>query len=184
MYYYDFHNLIIQSYDIAAPYNLIFNGDKVKIWGDQLDVLAKVFTDDQVNFNVGYSHARNSVVVDTNGISYDGLQPAYAPDLTAMAGYTHNMPIGPANLRAHIDWRFEGSWYADYVHNKGTKQVPSNKGDASLTYELNKWSAGIWVKNMTNRAVIAATAAAGVPGPATAYLEEPRTFGAMFSVKY
>jgi iron complex outermembrane recepter protein len=37
-------------------------------------------------------------------------------------------------------------------------------------------SAGIWVKNMTNRAVIAATA--------TAYLEDPRTFGAMFSVKY
>jgi iron complex outermembrane receptor protein len=62
--------------------------------------------------------------------------------------------------------------------------VPSNKGDANLTYELGNWSAGLWVKNVTNRAVIAATAAAGLPGPATAYLEDPRTFGAMFSVKY
>jgi iron complex outermembrane receptor protein len=184
VYYYDFHNLIIQAYDIAAPYNLIFNGDKVKIIGNQLDVLANVSTDDQVNFNVGYSHARNKDVVDTNGTSYDGLQPAYAPDLTAMAGYTHNIPVGSANLRAHIDWRFESSWYADYVHNKGTKQVPSNKGDANLTYEQSKWSTGIWVKNMTNRTVIAATAAAGIPGPATAYLEDPRTFGAMFLMKY
>jgi iron complex outermembrane receptor protein len=184
IYYYDFHNLIIQAYDISAPYNLIFNGDKVKIKGDQLDVLAKVFTDDQVNLNVGYSHSRNANVQDTNGTSYNGLQTAYAPDLTAMAGFTHNMPIGSANLRAHIDWRFESSWFADYVHNKGTEQVPSNKGDASLTYEQSSWSAGIWVKNMTNKAVIAATAAAGLPGPATAYLEDPRTFGAMFSVKY
>jgi iron complex outermembrane recepter protein len=184
IYYYDFHDLIIQAYDISLPYNLIFNGDKIAIKGDQLDVLAKVFTDDTVNFNVGYSHARNVNVVDTSGKSYDGLQPAYAPDLTAMAGYTHNMPIGDANLRAHIDWRFESSWFADYVHNKGTEQVPSNKGDATLTYEKNNWSAGLWIKNMTNKAVIAATAAAGLPGPATAYLEDPRTFGAMFSVKY
>ena len=64
------------------------------------------------------------------------------------------------------------------------KLVPSNKGDASFTYELNRWSAGIWVKKMTNRAVIAATEAAGIPGPAAAYLEDPRTFGAIFSVKY
>jgi iron complex outermembrane receptor protein len=184
IYYYDFHDLIIQAYSIALPYNLIFNGDKIEIKGDQLDVLAKVFNDDTVNFNVGYSHARNTNVVDSSGKSYDGLQPAYAPDLTAMAGYTHNMPIGDANLRAHIDWRFESSWFADYVHNKGTEQVPSNKGDATLTYEKSAWSAGLWIKNITNKAVIAATAAAGVPGPATAYLEDPRTFGAMFSVKY
>jgi iron complex outermembrane receptor protein len=42
----------------------------------------------------------------------------------------------------------------------------------------------VWIKNMTNKAVIAATAAAGVPGPATAYLDDPRTFGVRFTVKY
>ena len=184
VYYYDFHNLIIQAYDISAPYNSIFNGDKVVIKGNQLDVLAKVFGDDQINLNLGYSHGRNVSVTDPTGKSFDGLQPAYAPDTTAQVGYTHNMPIGSATLRAHIDWRFESSWFADYVHNKGTEQVPSNKGDASLTYDATSWTAGLWIKNMTNKAVIAATAAAGIPGPATAYLEDPRTFGARFSVKY
>ena len=85
---------------------------------------------------------------------------------------------------AHINWRFESKWWADYVHNKGTEQTPSNKGDASLTYDADWWSVGVWIKNMTNKAVIAATAAAGIPGPATAYLEDPRTFGVRFSVKY
>jgi len=184
IYYYDFHNLIIQSYDISAPYNSIFNGDKVVIKGNQLDVLAKVLGDDQLNLNIGYSHARNVDVVDPTGKSFDGLQPAYAPDTTAQFGYTHNIPLGAAALRAHIDWRYESSWYADYVHNKGTEQTASNKGDASLTYDATTWTAGLWIKNITNKAVIAATAAAGVPGPATAYLEDPRTFGARFSVKY
>src|SRR5258707_167826 len=72
IYYYDFHNLIIQSYDISAPYNLIFNGDKVAIRGNQLDVLTRVFTDDQANLNIAYSHARNVNVVDTTGNNYNG----------------------------------------------------------------------------------------------------------------
>jgi len=32
--------------------------------------------------------------------------------------------------------------------------------------------------------VIAASAAAGIPGPGTAYLEEPRTFGARFTANF
>jgi iron complex outermembrane recepter protein len=184
LYYYDYHNLIIQAYDISAPYNVIFNGNKVGIRGDQLDVLAKVSQQDQINLNIGYSRSRNKDVVDPTGRSFDGLSPPYSPDWTAEAGFTHNIPVGNATLRAHIDWRFESSWFADYVHNKGTQQVPSNKGDASLTYDASSWTAGAWIKNMTNRAVIAATAAAGLPGPATAYLDDPRTFGLRFTVKY
>ncbi|HUA25037.1 MAG TPA: TonB-dependent receptor [Steroidobacteraceae bacterium] len=185
MYYYDFHNLIIQAYSISLPYNAIFNGDKIEIYGDQLDVLAKVFTDDQVSLNAGYSHARNIDVVDPLGNNVGGLQPAYAPDFTVLAGYTHNIPLGSATLHAHINWRFESSWWATYLHNNGTEQLASSKGDASLIYDTNgAWTVGLWVKNMTNKAVIAATAAAGIPGPATAYLEDPRTFGASFSYKY
>jgi iron complex outermembrane recepter protein len=184
VYYYDYHNLIIQAYDISAPYNVIFNGNKVGIRGDQLDVLAKVSQQDQLNLNIGYSRSRNKDVIDPTGRNFDGLSPPYSPDWTAEAGFTHNIPLGDATLRAHIDWRFESSWFADYVHNKGTEQVPSNKGDASLTYDASSWTAGAWIKNMTNRAVIAATAAAGLPGPATAYLDDPRTFGLRFTVKY
>jgi len=71
------------------------------------------------------------------------------------------------------------------LHNNGTEQLASVKGDASLIYDTNAaWTVGLWVKNMTNKAVIAATAAAGFPGPATSFLEDPRTFGASFSFKY
>jgi iron complex outermembrane recepter protein len=190
VYYYDYRDLLIQSYNIAAAYNVIFNANKVAIKGNQLDILAKVFTDDQLNVNIGYSHARNVDFITPptpaapGGENFDGYQLAYAPDLQASIGYTHNIPLGAATLRAHIDWRFESSWYADFVHNPGTRQDPSHKGDASLTYDHDSWSAGLWIKNIQNKAVIAATAAAGLPGPGTSYLDEPRTFGARFSINY
>ncbi len=184
LYYYDFHNLIIQAYSISAPYNLIFNGDKVGVKGDQLDVLARVFREDEVNADVSYSRARNVRVIDTAGTSYDGLAPAYTPDWVIQAGYTHNIPLGTATLRLHVNWRYESQWWADYVHNKGTEQTPDNKEDASLTYDAGRWTLGAWVKNISNNAVIAATAAAGIPGPATAYMEDPRTYGLRATVKY
>jgi iron complex outermembrane receptor protein len=184
IYYYDFHNLIIQAYDISAPYNLIFNGRKVVVKGDQLDVLARVSRNDEANLDVSYSRARNEDVVDTNGNNYNGLAPAYTPDWVIQAGFTHSIPMGDAYLRAHVNWRYESKWWADYVHNLGTEQTPDNKLDASLTYDAGSWTLGAWVKNATNKAVIAATAAAGVPGPATAYLEDPRTYGVRVTVKY
>jgi len=184
VFYYDYRDLLIQSYDISAAYNTIFNAKKVSIKGAQFDVLARVFTADQLNLNVGYARARNDDFTTPNGQNFDGYQLAYAPDWTALAGYTHNMPIGEATLRAHIDWTYESSFYGDYVHNRGTRQDPSNKGAASLTYDAAKWSVGLWIKNIQNRVRIAATAAAGIPGPATSYLDPPRTYGVRFQLSY
>jgi iron complex outermembrane recepter protein len=184
LYYYDFRDLIIQAYNISLPYNPIFNGQKVAIKGDQLDILGNVTQNDQANLNVGYSHSRNVDVVDSFGVNVDGLQTAYAPDWTVEAGFTHNIPLGTATLRAHIDWQYQSSWYADYLHHPGVEQVPSEKGDASLTYDAGRWTVGAWIKNITDRAVIAATAAAGIPGPATAYMDSPRTFGLRATVRY
>jgi iron complex outermembrane receptor protein len=182
IYYYDYRDLLTQSYDVSAVYNPLFNAEKVAIKGNQLDILTRVFTDDEASVNVGYTHARNVNFITPAGQNFDGYQLAFAPDLTASVGYTHNMPIGNATLRAHVDWRYESSWWGTFNHVPGTEQARSNKGNANLTYDATKWTVGVWIKNIQNRAVMAATAAAGVPGPATGYLEPPRTFGLRFTV--
>jgi len=86
--------------------------------------------------------------------------------------------VGTGIVRGRLDTRWESGWFADYVHNRGTYQASNTKVDASLTYEatshLDDRGGGA---DLGNKAVIAATAAAGIPGPATAYLEEPRTYG-------
>jgi iron complex outermembrane receptor protein len=178
VYYYDYEDIEVQSYDISSPFNEIFNAQKIEIYGAQLDVLYAVTADARVNLNVGYSHARNEEFITPAGEDFSGLEPAYAPDWTVLAGYNQGFSVGRGTLRARIDARFESEWWADYVHNPGTMQDDSWKADASLTYEAPaNWTVGLWIKNITNEAVLAATAAAGIPGPATAYLESPRTYG-------
>ena len=184
LFYYIYRDLLEQSYDVSAPVNPLFNAQKVVIKGDQLDVLMRVFEQDQINVNVGYSKGRDVDFITPQGQDYAGYQIAYAPDLTAMAGYTHNIPLGSATLRAHIDWRYESSWWGTFNHIPGTKQVANNKGDANITYDAGNWSVGAWVKNIQNKPVIAAIAAAGIPGPGTTYLDPPRTYGLRFNINY
>jgi iron complex outermembrane recepter protein len=127
IYYYDYRDLLEQSYDVAAPVNPLFNAQKVVIKGDQLDILMRVFSNDEANLNVGYSHGRDVDFVTPQGQSYAGYQIAYAPDLTAAAGYTHNIPLGEAMLRAHLDWRFESSCWGHSTMSRGRNRSPPTK---------------------------------------------------------
>lgn len=182
---YDYDDFQIQAYDVSAPFNPVFNAQKVKIYGGQLDVLWAATGNSQLNLNVGYSRARNKKFVAPDGRDFTGLQPPYAPDWTVIAGYSHGFPAGNGVLRARVDARYESSWYADYVQNRGVRQDDSTKADAALTYESGgRWQLGAWIKNIGNKPVLAATAAAGIPGPATAYLEPPRTYGLRLTTQF
>lgn len=178
-FYSDYKNLAVQYYDAALLYNPIFNAAKVTIPGNQLDILWQPTHNDRINLSVDYIHARNKNFVTPNGVSYDGLAPAYAADWTLSAGVSHDFALRSGYIRAATDVYSESHWWADYVHNPGTEQAGYAKLGASLTYYSadGRWNVGLWGRNLTDRVTINATAAAGIPGPATAYLAPPRTFG-------
>jgi iron complex outermembrane receptor protein len=185
LFYYDYSDLAIQSYDIAAPFNPVFNAEKVEVYGTQIDAVCAVASHARINLNIGYTRARNEEFITPAGDDYSGLQPPYAPDWTVLAGYEQGFSAGSGALVARVDGRWESSWFADYVHNPGVKQASSWKADASLTYESRgTWTVGAWIKNISDEPVIAATAAAGIPGPATAYLERPRTYGVRATLEF
>jgi iron complex outermembrane receptor protein len=173
-------NLLMQAYNVGAPINTIFNANRVVIYGNQLDISLRPTTNDMLTVFVSYLHNRNKDFVDpTTGISYNGLAGPYSADWTAGANAYHDFQFDNGHLRLQADARYESEWFADFVHNRGTRQAPYVKENASLTWYAHsgKWNAGLWCRNISNKAVIAATAAAGIPGPATAYMDEPRTYG-------
>ncbi|MFC3052866.1 TonB-dependent receptor [Kordiimonas pumila] len=185
-YYYSYTDLLIQAYDQSKAYNPIFNADKVEIYGNQLDIIFKPSASDTLSLNVGYLHARNKDFITPESDDFTGFSPPYAADWTIMGNYAHDFETAGGFIRAQADARYESEWYADYVHNLGVRQQPHVKSNATLTYypDDSNWTLGLWIKNITNEAVLAATAAAGIPGPGTAYLEEPRTFGIRFTFDY
>lgn len=185
-FFYDYRNLQLQAINVNAILNPIFNAEKVTIPGNQLDILYQPNADSRINLSVSYVHARNKKFITPLGTSYNGLNPPYAADWTISGGASHDFHLKSGYIRAQADARYESQWWADYAHSAGVRQKPYVKANATLTYftDDGRWSLGIWIKNIGNVPVIAASAAAGIPGPGTAYLEEPRTFGARFTANF
>ncbi|MGD9811537.1 MAG: TonB-dependent receptor [Sphingobium sp.] len=179
VFYYVYNDLAIQAYDASKLFNEIFNADKVTIPGNQLDILFEPTPDTKLNFSVSYIHARNKDFITPTGQNYNGLSGPYAADWTINAGFSQDFHMGSGYITAAADAYYESGWWADFVHNPGTNQDSYVKLNASITYysDDGRWNVGIWGKNLTDEAVIAATAAAGIPGPATAYMSPPRTYG-------
>ncbi|QUT04623.1 TonB-dependent receptor [Sphingobium phenoxybenzoativorans] len=179
VFFYTYKDLFMQQYDASKAYNQIFNAAKVTIPGNELDIVFQPTRDDQLKLNVSYIKARNKDFITPAGDNYNGFSTPYAADWTISGGYYHDFHFGSGYLRAQGDARYESSFWSDFVHTPGVRQKAYVKANANITYYADNggWSFGAWIKNITNEAVIAATAAAGIPGPATAYLEAPRTYG-------
>jgi iron complex outermembrane receptor protein len=186
IFYSVYNDLAIQAYDASALFNPIFNAKKVTIPGNQLDVLWEPTQNDRANVSVSYIKSRNKDFVTPQGVSYNGLAGPYAADWTITGGVSHDFQMKSGYVRAAVDARYESKWWADFVHNLGTRQDAYAKINAELAYYAGdgRWSAGIWGRNLTDKVVIAATAAAGIPGPATAYLDSPRTYGVRAGFKF
>ncbi len=186
IFYYTYRDLYLQAVDVSKFFNPVFNAKKVTIPGNQLDIIYRPTRDDLISVSVSYVRARNKDFVTPDGANYNGLTPPYAADWTVSGSISHDFHIGSGYIRAAADARYESPYYADYVHNRGTKQAGYVMKNASITYfnDPSRYSFGFWIKNISNEAVISATAAAGIPGPATAFLQPPRTYGARFTFNY
>lgn len=183
-FYYDYRNLFAQSSNLGTGLLTTFNAKKVEVYGNQLDALLQLTPNDRLNMSIGYLHARNldfvipaDIDVGTSVRDFAGYQLQNAPDWTVSLGYQHDFRLERGYVRARVDSRYESSFWAGYAHTRGTQQKPYVKSDASLTYYgPGGWSAGLWIKNIENRPVQAATAG-GMGNWGAAFLEAPRTFG-------
>jgi iron complex outermembrane receptor protein len=192
-FWYDYRDLFVQSFNLNTALLTTFNAHRVAIWGNQLDVLWKPVAAGRLNLSVGWLHARNRefVVPDDVNIGipkrdFAGFALQNAPDWTVTAGYQHDFPAAGGTLRARAETRYEGAFWGTFLHARGTRQDAYFKSDASLTWIApgERLSAGVWVRNLENVAVLAA-ATTGQFGPyADTFVEPPRTYGARLSVRF
>ena len=185
-YYYRYNDLLQQSYDISAVFNPIFNAKRTEIDGAQADLVVKPASTDQFNLSLGYLHGIYKDFVQPNGTSYSGNSIAFAPAWTVTAGYSHDFTLHSGYIRARADARYESSYWGDFAHVAGDRLGNFLLVDASLTYysENERWSFGIWGKNLSDKAVPGSSALGGIPGPTATQLGPPRTFGARLTFNY
>ena len=185
MFYYDYRDLLVQSFNLNTALLTTFNAGKVEIYGDQLDLLWQLSESDRLNFSVAYLHAEYLDFIVPPGIDigeprrdFAGYQLQYAPEWTVSAGYQHDFQLAQGYLRARAETRYEASFWGTFNHARGTEQLDYFKTNASLTYVDNdQWTLGVWIRNAENVAVLAATTT-GQFGPyGDAFIEPPRTYG-------
>ena len=191
LFFYDYDGLFAAAYNTVLNATQTFNAAQTDIKGAQMDMVWAVTELDAVNLTLEYVHARYTDFVLPDGTAeYSGYQAQYSPDWTLVAGYHHDFPLPSGYLRFAVSRRFESEFYADFAHTPGGRQRAHSKTNLQLTYFANDdhWSAGIWVKNIENEAVMAATAAGSQippnPAGATAFLESPRTLGVRLTMNY
>jgi iron complex outermembrane recepter protein len=192
VFYYDYEDLLVQSFNFNTFLLTTFNAAASRIYGNQLDVLYQVTGRDRFSLTVGYLDAQYDefVVPDEVDIGlprrdFGGYPLQYAPEWTVTAGYQHDFAVGAATLRARVETRYEDEFWGTFAQNRGTQQPDYFKTDASLTYFApdDRWSVGLWVRNLENEAVLAATTT-GQFGPyGDAFIEPPRTYGARLTFR-
>lgn len=190
-FYYDYRDIFATAYNAFLSQTQAFNADKTEIYGNQTDFIFKPSPEDQLNISLGYLHARyKRFTLPDGSAKYDGKRLPFAPDWTVSGGYYHDFLMSKGYLRANVSGRYESSFYPDFTSLPGAVQKAYVKVDASITYydDDERWSLGLWGKNLTNKAVIAAAGAGSIfppnPNAATAFLEDPRTFGLRATLKY
>jgi iron complex outermembrane receptor protein len=189
-FYYDYRDLLVQSFNLNTGLLTTFNAQKVKIYGNQLDVLFQATSRDLFNLSVGWLHAEYDdfivppdVNIGMDNRDFGGYTLQYAPEWTVSAGYHHDFEFSRGYLRARVETRYESSFWGTFTHSRGTEQDDYTKSDASLTWHSDDadWSLGVWIRNIENEAVLAATTT-GQYGPyGNAFIEPPRTYGVRFT---
>jgi iron complex outermembrane receptor protein len=190
VFYYDYEDLLVQSFNLNTAILTTFNAEQTTIWGNQFDLLFVPTGRDRLNLTLGYLNAEyddfvvpDSVNMGIPNRDFGGYPLQNAPEWTLSAGYQHEFPLGPGRLLARLETRYEDSFWGTFAQFRGTEQQDYFKTDASVTYYSadERWSLGLWVRNIENQAVIAA-ATTGQFGPyANVFVEPPRTWGARFT---
>ena len=189
IFYYDFDNLLTQSFDAATGTNRLSNADVI-IYGDQLDLafVPDSTSDMRFTLSLGYLHARyEDFLVDSLDVFNDG-QLQNAPDWTVTLGIFRAWELqAGASIEASISSRYESGFWGDFSHSSGLYQDSYTKTDIAVTYRPSgrNWSLGLWAKNLENQDVQAAAATGNPitdPGPGAPFLEAPRTIGLRFTL--
>ncbi|PAL21490.1 TonB-dependent receptor [Sphingopyxis sp. GW247-27LB] len=137
----------------------------------------------------------------TEFITGDGSRPALglldlkgftipqSPDYMINLGAAYTLPVGDGDLTLRGEYRRTGRTYYTPFNLDRDSQAPHDIANAFLTYDSDRWTAGLWVRNLTDKFVkqglsLGSGLLGGGGGYSTGSIAPPRTYGATFGVKF
>ncbi|MDH7974307.1 TonB-dependent receptor [Sphingomonas sp. AR_OL41] len=208
IFYYDYKNLQVSFVNANSIVQTI-NAATARNFGGELELEARVGGGLSINANASYLNAKFTKFCNAYygaafparaGISYPACpgQPGLvdlsgnrlpnAPRFSLGGGFNWDVPLGDGKVTLTGDAKWQSKVYFTEFNNRDAEQGSYLMANAGLTYHAarDRWSLGVWVKNLGNEFVIANNiiAAATYQFPRVGSLMPPRTYGATFSVNF
>jgi iron complex outermembrane recepter protein len=168
--------------DISANW-LITNKDRVNLSLSYLNAKWKNLLITYYLYNI---HTDKCIWED-GGKSLDGYTNTYSPTWTINASYEHNFEVGSYGvLVPHVEVQYKSSYFLDYKDS--TKAITYQEpywiynGNVTFTHSSGMWTLNAYIKNATNYAAKNFWMEGG--GSAGLGISDPRTYGAVLSVKF
>ncbi len=185
-YYYDYLNFQVVNFTPANGITSIYTARRSTIYGDEttLRALLPYSSELDVGFNLMSAKYNEFTTATAN---YSGLQMVDAPTANINAGLQHTLDLSNlGQLRGRIQTHYESGHWGEFDHLTDTHQSSYTKTDLTATFipRRGSWSAEVYVNNVENQYVFGALNSGGQPGPASGFLEPPRTFGARVYVSW
>jgi iron complex outermembrane recepter protein len=193
-FYYDYRDYQITVYDLTTSVTDYFAAHKAVIYGDQLDAKLRLTRSDLLSLSTTVMSPKAidfSTPISPFGpggqTNFDGYTLPFAPEVTFTASLQHtwNLPNG-ASLDGLVASHYEDSKWGVFQHAPGTAVPSYDKTDVTLTYTSpgRAWSLALWGKNLNNAVSYVTVATGGNPGPASALIDPPRTYGARVGFRF
>jgi iron complex outermembrane receptor protein len=188
LFYNDYQNYQVSYRSVQTGQAIVYNAHRATTYGVQFDLRANVTDEDEVGAGAALLRARfNELDLPVAPFNISGFQMPLAPVATVDADYTHHFPLtGGATIDFLGNYKYTSSQWGIYTHGAGSYIRPYSMADLSLNYlpAVRHWSAGAYVRNLTNTFTTGFTSANAIPGPGYGFPLPPRTYGLRFTAHY
>jgi len=174
----EYNDLQLNAYDANGQSNLT-NATSAVIQGIEIEASAQLSRNWQAGMNIGTLDAKYKKFSDANAVIFDGVPLKMAPKLQYGLSTSYRAPLGAGQLLFNAQLKHVGEHYLNLAAAEIIKTEAYTLVDARIAYEAagNKWSVGLWGRNLTNKLYYAGAFDISGLGIADAYISMPRTFG-------
>jgi len=157
------------------------NAGKMKSYGAEVELAATPAKGLQIDYNLGYTHARyTDLLLANNGAATNlqGNHQIFTPDVTSMLGvqYSHDLDQ-TTKLIIHGDWRYIGDQYFNLANT--IEQKAYNLFNARAGVATKHWELFVWMGNIAGKKYVDYAYDFGA-----VHLGDPQTFGVSLKTNF
>ena len=184
--YSDIQRLVQTPIPGGSPEQRLFNAASATIQGLELETAFMPVYGLRIDANVGYTDAQydsfENLTLPAGITSVSELKFDRVPKWTAYVGFTYDIDVGAEDtLSLHSGYSWRSHVFTDVGNDPGLEQDAYGLLDASLTYEHDRWTFGIFGRNIANQEY-AEIKSAGLGF--NAWGGSPRYYGAEIGFKF